>query len=230
MTASSTAAATTPATTAAADSGGEVATFDAVVVGAGFAGMYMLHRLRGAGFRARVIEAGSDVGGTWYWNRYPGARCDVQSLDYQYSFDDDLQREWTWTERYATQPEILKYASHVADRFDLRRDIQFGTRVTGATWDEAASRWGLTAGYLALIVAGPTCGALVDDDLGSLLCLGSAAALTTALSTFAGHQRGSGRPVKPPPEPFAPLGSQVGPRAGVARAPAVAVPVLGGHF
>ena len=144
MTASVTAAATTPATTAAADSGGEVATFDAVVVGAGFAGMYMLHRLRGAGFRARVIEAGSDVGGTWYWNRYPGARCDVQSLDYQYSFDDDLQREWTWTERYATQPEILKYASHVADRFDLRRDIQFGTRVTGATWDEAASRWQIT--------------------------------------------------------------------------------------
>ena len=115
------------------------------------------------------------------------------------------------------------------------------TAVAGGDWfahgveldpgaDEAASRWGLTAGYLALIVAGPTCGALVDADLGSLLCLGSAAALTTALSTFAGHQRGSGRPVKPPPEPFAPLGSQVGPRAGVARAPAVAVPVLGGHF
>ncbi|MGH2633777.1 MAG: flavin-containing monooxygenase [Tepidiformaceae bacterium] len=114
---------------------------DAVVVGAGFAGMYMLHRLRQFGFSAGVIEAGAGVGGTWYWNRYPGARCDVESLDYQYSFSDELQREWTWTERYATQPEILRYANHVADRFDLWRDMQFDTRVTSARFDAAAQRW-----------------------------------------------------------------------------------------
>ncbi|WHT16800.1 NAD(P)/FAD-dependent oxidoreductase [Crossiella sp. CA-258035] len=107
--------------------------FDVVVVGAGFAGMYALHRLRGAGFRVRVVEAGEDVGGTWYWNRYPGARCDITSVSYSYSFDPDLQREWRWSERFATQAEILAYAQHVADRFDLRRDITFGTRVTGAT-------------------------------------------------------------------------------------------------
>jgi len=114
---------------------------DAVVVGAGFAGMYMLIKLREFGFSSRVIEAGTDVGGTWYWNRYPGARCDVESLDYQYSFSEELQREWTWSERYATQPEILRYASFVADKFDLRPDIQFQTRVTSAKWDETASRW-----------------------------------------------------------------------------------------
>src|ERR1044072_9853398 len=113
---------------------------DAVIVGAGFAGMYMLHRLRGLGFRARVIEAGSGVGGTWYWNRYPGARCDVESMQYSYQFSDELQQEWNWSERYATQPEILEYANHVADRFDLRRDIQFDTRVAAATWDEKGDR------------------------------------------------------------------------------------------
>jgi cyclohexanone monooxygenase len=115
--------------------------YDAVVVGAGFAGMYMLLKLRELGFTARVIEAGTEVGGTWYWNRYPGARCDVESLDYQYSFSDELQREWDWTERYATQPEILRYANFVADKFDLRRDIQFQTRVTSARWDERDSCW-----------------------------------------------------------------------------------------
>jgi len=115
--------------------------FDAVVVGAGFAGLYALHRLRGLGFSARCFEAGSGPGGTWFWNRYPGARCDVESLDYQYSFSDDLQREWQWTERYATQPEILEYVDHVADRFDLRRDIQFDTRVTAATFDDTTHRW-----------------------------------------------------------------------------------------
>ena len=102
--------------------------FDVVVVGAGFAGLYMLHRLRDAGFRVRVFEAGSGVGGTWYWNRYPGARCDVESMEYSYSFCDELQQQWEWTERYAGQPEILRYANHVADRFDLRRDIAFETR------------------------------------------------------------------------------------------------------
>ena len=115
--------------------------FDAVVVGAGFAGMYMLHRLRNQGFTARVYETADGVGGTWYWNRYPGARCDVESMDYSYSFSNELQQEWTWTERYSSQPEILKYANHVADRFDLRRDIQFSTRVTSAVFDEATSRW-----------------------------------------------------------------------------------------
>jgi cyclohexanone monooxygenase len=115
--------------------------YDAVVVGAGFAGLYMLHRLRGLGLSARVYEAGDGVGGTWYWNRYPGARCDVESMDYSYSFSEALQQEWRWTERYASQPEILKYANHVADRFDLRRGIQLSTRVTAAVFDEATGRW-----------------------------------------------------------------------------------------
>jgi cation diffusion facilitator CzcD-associated flavoprotein CzcO len=118
--------------------------FDAVIVGAGFAGMYMLHRLRGMGFRARVFEAGSGVGGTWYWNRYPGARCDVESMQYSYQFSDELQQEWEWTERYAAQPEILRYANHVADRFDLRRDIQFNVRVMAAAFDEEQARWAIS--------------------------------------------------------------------------------------
>jgi cyclohexanone monooxygenase len=119
-------------------------TFDVVVVGAGFAGMYMLHRLRGLGLSARVFEQGDGVGGTWYWNRYPGARCDVESMQYSYSFSDDLQQEWDWSERYAPQPEILKYANHVADRFDLRRDIQFSTRFESAVFDESANQWSVT--------------------------------------------------------------------------------------
>ena len=119
----------------------ETQRFDVVVVGAGFAGLYMLQRLRDAGFQVRVFEAGSGVGGTWYWNRYPGARCDVESMEYSYSFCDELQQQWEWTERYAGQPEILRYANHVADRFDLRRDIVFKTRVTEAIFDEAANVW-----------------------------------------------------------------------------------------
>ncbi|HEU0083705.1 MAG TPA: NAD(P)/FAD-dependent oxidoreductase, partial [Bradyrhizobium sp.] len=118
--------------------------FDAIVVGAGFAGMYMLYRLRESGFSVRVYEQGDGVGGTWYWNRYPGARCDVESMQYSYSFSDELQQEWDWSERYAPQPEILKYANHVADRFDLRRDIQFSTRVEAAVFDESANRWSVT--------------------------------------------------------------------------------------
>src|SRR6266850_1160220 len=116
-------------------------TYDVVVVGAGFAGMYMLHRLRGQGMTARIYEQGSGVGGTWYWNRYPGARCDVESMQYSYSFSEELQQEWNWSERYAPQPEILKYANHVADRFDLRPDIQFNTRVDSAVFDETSSLW-----------------------------------------------------------------------------------------
>ena len=114
---------------------------DAVVVGAGFAGLYAHHRLRQLGLTLQGYEAAADVGGTWWWNRYPGARCDVESMDYCYSFSPDLEQEWTWSERYATQPEILQYVNHVADRFDLRRDIQFETRVTAAAWDDAAQRW-----------------------------------------------------------------------------------------
>jgi cyclohexanone monooxygenase len=103
--------------------------------------MYMLHRRRGLGMSARVFEAGSGVGGTWYWNRYPGARCDVESMQYSYSFSPELQQEWQWSELFASQPEILRYANHVADRFDLRRDIQFETRVTHARFDRATRRW-----------------------------------------------------------------------------------------
>lgn len=114
------------------------------IVGAGFAGMYMLLRCQRLGLSAQVIEAGSGVGGTWYWNRYPGARCDVESLSYSYSFSDDLQQEWTWSHRYATQPEILRYANHVADRFDLRKDIRFNTKVTAARFDESAGCWTVT--------------------------------------------------------------------------------------
>src|SRR6188508_2881110 len=117
------------------------ANLDAVIVGAGFAGMYMLHRLRGLGFSCRVVEAGKGVGGTWYWNRYPGARCDVESVQYSYSFSPELEQDWEWTERYPTQPEILRYLNHVADRFDLRRDIQLDTRVSAAHYDEDTNRW-----------------------------------------------------------------------------------------
>src|SRR6201982_3002912 len=122
----------------------DAARLDAIVIGAGFAGMYMLHRLRQAGFSARVIEAGKGVGGTWYWNRYPGARCDVESVQYSYQFSRELEQDWEWTERYATQPEILKYANHVADRFDLRSDIQFNTRVTSTVFNEDSDRWTVT--------------------------------------------------------------------------------------
>lgn len=117
------------------------AAFDAVVVGAGFAGLYMLHRLRGLGFTARVYEAGGGVGGTWYWNRYPGARCDVESMQYSFSFSEDLDQQWDWSEKYAPQPEILSYANHVADRFGLRPHIAFDTRVISASFDEAAKCW-----------------------------------------------------------------------------------------
>src|SRR3954463_16745635 len=119
-------------------------TYDVVVGGAGFAGMSMLHKLRGQGFSVRVDEQGGDVGGTWYWNRYPGARCDVESMQYSYSFSDALQQEWQWSERYAGQAEILTYARHVAERFDLRRDIEFHARVASAAFDESDNRWTVT--------------------------------------------------------------------------------------
>ena len=115
---------------------------DVAVVGAGFAGLYLLHRLRKAGFSAVVIEEAGDVGGTWYWNRYPGARCDIQTIDYSYTFDSELESAWQWSEKYATQPEILRYLGFVADRYDLRRDIRFGTRVTAANWDQTRASAG----------------------------------------------------------------------------------------
>ena len=124
-----------------ATNGGTTHQVDVAVVGAGFAGLYLLHRLRKAGLTALVLEEAGDVGGTWYWNRYPGARCDIQTIDYSYTFDPELEREWKWSEKYATQPEILRYLGFVADRYDLRPDIRFNTKVTAANWDEATGRW-----------------------------------------------------------------------------------------
>ena len=117
---------------------------DVLVVGAGFGGLYALHRLRAEGYRVRVLEAGDDIGGTWFWNRYPGARCDVESMQYSYSFSEEIQQEWRWSELYATQPEILRYIHFVADRLDLRRDILLNTRVTAARFDATANEWTLT--------------------------------------------------------------------------------------
>ena len=117
--------------------------YEVAIVGAGFAGLYLLHRCRQLGLSARIWEAGAGVGGTWYWNRYPGARCDIESVQYSYQFDDDLQQEWTWSERYAPQPEILRYAEHVAERFGLLDGIDFKHRVATASYDEAAATWTL---------------------------------------------------------------------------------------
>src|SRR5215510_6777073 len=119
----------------------EPAKFDAIVVGAGVGGLYAIHRLRKLGLKVRAFEAGGGVGGTWHWNRYPGCRCDVESMEYSYSFSDELQQEWHWPERYGTQPEILRYINHVADRFDLRRDIEFNTRVKEAAFDSKTDTW-----------------------------------------------------------------------------------------
>ena len=121
--------------------GAAVQDFDAIVVGAGLSGLYALHHLRELGFSAHVVEAGDGVGGTWYWNRYPGARCDVPSMEYSYGFSPELEQEWDWTEVFPAQEELERYFNHVADRFDLRRDIQLGTRVTAATYDEDRTRW-----------------------------------------------------------------------------------------
>jgi len=127
------------------DHGVAIRCFDAIVVGAGLAGVCAAYQLRRSGISARVLEAGSGVGGTWYHNRYPGARCDIESLDYSYSFSDELQQQWHWSERYASQPEILRYINHVVDRFDLRRDIQLNTRVTQVSFDEVQERWIMVA-------------------------------------------------------------------------------------
>lgn len=146
------------------------AAVDVVVVGAGFAGLYALHKFRSRGLAVRVFEAAPDVGGTWYYNRYPGARCDVESLDYSYSFSDELQQEWDWTEKYATQAEILRYMNWVADKLDLRTGITFNTRVTGAVLDEESLRWTITtdtgetvSSRFCVMATGPLSAALTPD-------------------------------------------------------------------
>ncbi|MCH9737029.1 MAG: NAD(P)/FAD-dependent oxidoreductase, partial [Actinomycetia bacterium] len=120
---------------------GPAPTYDAIVVGAGFTGLYAVHRLVNAGMRVLGLEAAHGIGGTWYWNRYPGARCDVESVDYSYSFDEELQDSWTWSERFAAQPEILAYLEHVTDRFDLRRHYMFDTEVVGAQFESGNTGW-----------------------------------------------------------------------------------------
>jgi len=129
---------------------------DAIVVGGGVAGLYALHRLRRLGLRVRVYEAGSGVGGTWFWNRYPGCRCDVESIEYSYSFSDELQQEWKWPERYGTQPEILRYVNHVVERFDLMRDVQLNTRVRTAKFDADSNRWTITTDK-GEVISAPYC-------------------------------------------------------------------------
>jgi cation diffusion facilitator CzcD-associated flavoprotein CzcO len=153
---------------------------DVVVVGAGFAGLYALHTLRAQGLSVRVFEAAPELGGTWYYNRYPGARCDVESVDYCYSFSDELQQEWNWTEKYATQSEILAYLNWVADKLDLRRDVVFGTRVVSAVLDETTLRWTVTTDTglalstrFAVLATGPLSAAMTPDFPG--------------LNTFAGQ-------------------------------------------
>lgn len=151
-------------------SSGSKSRVDVVVVGAGFAGLYALHRFRAQGLSVRVFEAAPDVGGTWYFNRYPGARCDVESVDYCYSFSDELQQEWTWSEKYATQGEILAYINWVADKLDLRRDVTFDTRVTGAALDEQTLRWRVTTdggevvdSRFVVMATGPLSAAITPD-------------------------------------------------------------------
>jgi cyclohexanone monooxygenase len=146
---------------------------DVIVVGAGFAGLYALFRMRQLGFSVHAFEAGSEVGGVWYWNRYPGARCDVESMQYSYSFSEELQQQWRWTERFAPQAEILDYIKHVADRFDLRRDIQFDTRVTAAAFDEAESLWAIRTdrgdvvrARFCIMASGPLSAARMPDIKG----------------------------------------------------------------
>ncbi len=133
--------------TAAQSANDDIPQLDIGIVGAGFAGMYLVQRLRELDFSLRAFEAGDGVGGTWYWNRYPGCRVDIVSPEYSYEFSDALQQEWDWSEKYSTQAELLRYANHVADRFDLRRDIQFNTRVTDASYDEESSRWLVTTDH-----------------------------------------------------------------------------------
>ena len=191
---------------------------DAVIVGAGFAGLYMLHRLRKLGFSARVCEAGSDIGGTWFWNRYPGARCDVESMEYSYQFSEELQQDWDWTERYAAQPEILRYANHVADRFDLRRDIELNTRVEAAEFDEAALCWRIRTGN--------------GGELTARYCIMATGCLSSAnvpnfpgLDTFAGRRYHTGHW---PHEPIDFSGLRVG-VIGTGSSAVQSIPIIAGQ-
>ncbi len=134
----------------------EAREYDVIVVGAGFGGLYALHKLRSQGYSVHVLEAGEDIGGTWYWNRYPGARCDVESFQYSYSFSDEIQQEWEWSELYAAQPEILRYINYVADKLDLRKDIELNTRVVAATFNDIEKRWQVVPESGELLVA-PFC-------------------------------------------------------------------------
>ncbi len=120
------------------------ADLDVIVVGGGLAGLYTLYRMRELGLKAHAFEAGAGLGGTWYWNRYPGCRCDIESLEYSYSFSPELEQEWHWPDRYGTQPQILEYIEHVADRFDLRRQVTLNTRVLSARFDGASNLWTIT--------------------------------------------------------------------------------------
>ena len=163
-----------------------------IVVGAGFAGLCLLHRLRGMGYSVRVLEAASGVGGVWHWNRYPGARCDVESLQYSYSFSSELEQEWEWTERYASQPEILRYIEHVAGRFDLRRDIELNTRVTAMVFDEGAARWDVQAAVRSTDGASP--GTVSTQRLPAQFCIMATGALSNArLPVIPGIERFAGQ-------------------------------------
>ena len=167
--------------------------FDAVVIGAGFSGMHMLKSLRDKlGLKVRVYEAGETVGGTWYWNRYPGARCDSDAYIYCFTWDKQLLQEWEWSERYPEQPEILRYLEHVAKRHDLKRDIQFNTRVTGAEFDETTNLWTVrtdkgeevTARYLIAAV-----GSSVDHEHAAVQGLGEIQGQVVPHQPLPSHRR-----------------------------------------
>jgi len=132
---------TQPATNSRASNSDTILDYDAIVIGAGVAGLYQLYKLRNIGMRVRVFEAGTGVGGTWYWNRYPGARFDSESYSYGYSFSQELLDEWDWSEHFASQPEILRYLQHVADKFDLVKDIQFSSEVQSAIYSDDTRSW-----------------------------------------------------------------------------------------
>jgi len=207
--------------------------FDVVIVGAGFAGMYMLHRVRGLGLSARVFEAGSGVGGTWYWNRYPGARCDIESMEYSYQFSDELQQQWHWSERFASQPEILRYANHVADRFGLREHIRFETRVIGASFDEAASQWRVRVAPAAGASADTgTAAAAAGDEIAARFLIMATGCLSSTnmpaiegIETFAGEKYHTGQW---PHEPVEFTGRRVG-VIGTGSSAVQSIPIIAGQ-